>query len=221
MPPRAILLDFEGVLADTENVHVAAWERTLGLLGWEVPTESCVRGSEMDDHDFLTDIFFERGIVDGNIKGWVRRKQSLTRQLLADVPSLYPGAAELIRQLHGKGRLAVVATTWRENVEVVLNSAGVLDLIGVVVSKELIRSPKPNPACYRRALKLLDAPKEQAVVLVASFYGFTAASQAAIRTLAVGHRMSKESWPLRTPFVPDLTSPPDVLKALGFAPPPK
>lgn len=220
MPPRAILLDFEGVLADTENVHVAAWERTLALMGWEVSPESCVRGSEMDDHDFLTDLFFERSIVDGDIKGWVRRKQALTRQLLADVPPFYPGAAELVRQLHGKGRLAVVATTWRENVEVVLKSANLLELIDVVVPKELIRSPKPNPACYRRALKLLTIPKEQAVVLAASFYGFTAANQADIRTLAVGHRMPKDSWPPRTAFVSDLTDPLAVLKALGFAPSP-
>lgn len=221
MPPRAILLDFEGVLADTENVHVAAWERTFGLMGWEVSPESCVRGSEMDDHDFLTDVFFERGFIDGDIKGWVRRKQSLTRQLLADVPPFYPGAAEIVRRLHGKARLAVVATTWRENVEVVLNSADLLKLIDVVVSKEQIRSPKPNGACYRRALKLLDVPKEQAVVLASSFYGYTAAQQATVRTLAIGHRMPRESWPARTPFVPDLTDPSAVLKALGFHPSPK
>ncbi|MEO6808299.1 MAG: HAD hydrolase-like protein, partial [Isosphaeraceae bacterium] len=105
-------------------------------------------------------------------------------------------------------------------VEVVLKSANLLELIDVVVPKELIRSPKPNPACYRRALKLLTIPKEQAVVLAASFYGFTAANQADIRTLAVGHRMPKDSWPPRTAFVSDLTDPLAVLKALGFAPSP-
>ena len=41
MPPRAVLFDFDGVLADTENIHVAAWQRTFADLGWEVPDEVC------------------------------------------------------------------------------------------------------------------------------------------------------------------------------------
>ena len=41
MPPRAVLFDFDGVLADTENIHVAAWQRTFADLGWVVPDEVC------------------------------------------------------------------------------------------------------------------------------------------------------------------------------------
>ncbi len=29
MPTRAVLFDFDGVIADTENIHIAAWQRTL------------------------------------------------------------------------------------------------------------------------------------------------------------------------------------------------
>ena len=32
MRPAAVLFDFDGVLADTENVHVAAWQRTLARM---------------------------------------------------------------------------------------------------------------------------------------------------------------------------------------------
>ncbi len=41
MPPQALLFDFDGVIADTENIHIAAWERTFGLMGWDVPIELC------------------------------------------------------------------------------------------------------------------------------------------------------------------------------------
>ena len=44
MSLRALLFDFDGVLADTENIHVAAWERTFADLGWEVPDEVCAGG---------------------------------------------------------------------------------------------------------------------------------------------------------------------------------
>ncbi len=41
MPLRALLFDFDGVLADTENIHIAAWQRTLADLGWEVADDVC------------------------------------------------------------------------------------------------------------------------------------------------------------------------------------
>ena len=40
----ALLFDFDGVMADTENTHVAAWERTFADLGWEVADEVCAGG---------------------------------------------------------------------------------------------------------------------------------------------------------------------------------
>ena len=41
----ALLFDFDGVLADTENIHVAAWQRTFADLGWDVPDEVCARAA--------------------------------------------------------------------------------------------------------------------------------------------------------------------------------
>src|SRR5262245_54222506 len=120
MSLRAILFDFDGVIADTENVHVAAWQRTFAALGWEVADDVCARAAEVDDRAFLAEIFAEKGIEGGDVEGWVRRKQRLTVQMLADSPRLYPGLAELVIRLRGRYRLAVVSGTWRENVAVVL-----------------------------------------------------------------------------------------------------
>ena len=32
MSPQVVFFDFDGVIADTENIHVAAWQRTLAFL---------------------------------------------------------------------------------------------------------------------------------------------------------------------------------------------
>ena len=111
MPPKAVLFDFDGVLADTENIHVAAWQRTFADLGWVVPDEDCARAAEVDDRVFLAEIFDRRKIEGGDVEGWVRRKQRLTAAMLADSPRLYPGAAELVRRLSGRVRLGLVSTT--------------------------------------------------------------------------------------------------------------
>ena len=67
-PPRALLFDFDGVMADTENIHVAAWQRTFADLGWEVPDEVCARAAEQDDREFLAAIFAEKKIEGGDVE---------------------------------------------------------------------------------------------------------------------------------------------------------
>ena len=46
MPPKAILFDFDGVIADTDNHHIAAWQRTLAVMGWQIADEVAARSAE-------------------------------------------------------------------------------------------------------------------------------------------------------------------------------
>src|SRR5262249_27907562 len=161
--PRAVLFDFDGVLADTENIHVAAWEHTFGAMGWDVSPEDCARSMELDDRVFLAEVFARRSIADGDVLGWVRRTQGLTLRIAADSPRIYRGVPELVARLRGKARLAVVTTTWRENVAVVLGAAGLADDFEVIIGKEDVEAPKPDPACYRLALKRLKVAAGSAV----------------------------------------------------------
>src|SRR5579883_966175 len=91
MRPRAILFDFDGVIADTENHHVAAWQRTLGFMGLQVADEEAARSAEVDDREFLTELFTAREIPVDRVDDWLERKQALTVELLRHAPRVYPG----------------------------------------------------------------------------------------------------------------------------------
>lgn len=216
MPPRALLFDFDGVLADTENVHVAAWQRTFDLLGWEVPDEVCARAVEIDDRAFLAEVFARRKVEGGDIEGWVRRKRALAASLLSDSPRIYPGVSDLVGSARALVRLAVVSTTWRANIEVVLEVAGLRDAFPVLVGKEDVRAVKPDPECYRLALSRLGIKPEEAVALEDSASGLAAARGAGIRTVAVGHRLPRGEWSGPSDYVPDLTQTAEVLALLGL-----
>src|SRR3954463_5726992 len=219
MPTRAVLFDFDGVLADTENIHVAAWQRTFADLGWEVPDEVCARAAEQDDREFLAAIFAEKKIEDGDVEGWVRRKQELTLKILNDSPRLYPGVADLVRALRGRVRMAVVSTTWRANVEAVLLGSGLADAVELIVGKEDVKAVKPDPECYRLALKRLRIAASSAVALEDSPRGLEAARGAGVRVLAVGHRRPKGEWCGDAEYVADLARSAPLLEALGLAEP--
>jgi beta-phosphoglucomutase len=194
MPPKAILFDFDGVIADTDNHHIAAWQRTLAVMGWQIPDEVAAHSAEIDDRAFLADLFAQRGIKNGDIESWVRRKQVLTVQLLKESPRLYPGVVDLVRQLQGRARLAVVSGTWRENIVTVLAATGLADSFDSIVGKEDVPAVKPAPDAYQLALKRLRLVGRSTVALEDSPAGLAAARAAGIRAIAVGHRRPFGEW---------------------------
>src|SRR5438094_923490 len=142
---KAVLFDFDGVIAETENHHIAAWQRTLNVMGWQVPDEVAALSAEVEDREFLRRLFGDRGIPVDKVEEWVRRKQGLTVQLLRDSPRLYPGVVELVRNLEGKVRLAIVSDTWRENIQVVLESAGLTAAFETIIAKEDLTLAQSDP----------------------------------------------------------------------------
>jgi beta-phosphoglucomutase len=194
MARKAVLLDFDGVIAETDNHHIAAWQRTLAALGWQVADEVAARAAEVDDRVFLADLFAERGVPTRKIDEWVRRKQALTVQMMRSSPRLHRGVAELVRELHGRARLAVVSDTWRENVETVLESAGIAGSFDAIIAKEDVTSFKPNPEPYLRALKRLRISPRSAVAFEDSAAGLESARAAGLKVIAVGHRRPFGDW---------------------------
>jgi HAD superfamily hydrolase (TIGR01509 family) len=220
MSLRALLFDFDGVLADTENIHVAAWQRTFADLGWDVADEICARAAEEDDRDFVASVFAARKVKEGNVIGWTFRKQELTIAMLRDSPRLYPGVAALVQALQGRLRLAVVSGTWRANVQAVLQAARLEGAFELIIAREditgLYLKPKPAPDPYLLALKTLNLEPSAAVALEDSPIGLVAAEAAGVRVVAVGHRRPRGDWVGSADYVENLVSARDVLDILGL-----
>jgi beta-phosphoglucomutase len=217
MPPRALLFDFDGVLADTENVHIAAWERTFADLGWEVPDDVCARAAEEDDRAFLAGVFAAKKVEHGDVSGWTLRKQRLTITMLMDSPRLYPGVAALVQALRGRLRLAVVTGTWRANVQAVLRPSGLEEAFELIVAKDDIDETKPAPEGYLLALKRLKLKPASAVALEDSPVGLAAARAAGLRVVAVGHRRPTGDWIGDAQYLENLAKPERLLKILELA----
>ena len=194
MPPKAILLDFDGVIAETENHHVAAWQRTLSTLGWQVSDEVAARSAEIDDREFLAKLFAERGVVSDKIEEWVRRKQASDRAIAQGFAATLPWIGRIDPALHERARLAVVSGTWRENIQTVLEAAGLAECFNFVVGKEDVKAVKPAPEAYELALKKLRITAKSAVAIEDSPSGVAAARAAGLRVIAVGHRRAFGDW---------------------------
>lgn len=215
MPTLAVLFDFDGVIADTENIHVAAWQRTFGLMGWNESDESCAKAGELDDRAFVAEVFARRKLDGGDVEGWVARKQALAVRLLADSPRVYPGVVGLIEALRGRVRLGIVTTTWRANVEAVLGASGLLASFEFLIAKEDVSVTKPDPEGYRLALERLALPGSDVVALEDSPTGLASATGAGLRVVAVGHRRGPGPWTENAAYLVSLADQAAAITAIG------
>ena len=81
--------------------------------------------------------------------------------------------------MHGRVKLAVVSGTWRENIQAVLEAAGLVGCIDTIVAKEDVKTVKPAPEAYELALKKLRLSAKSAVAIEDSPSGVASGAQPA------------------------------------------
>jgi beta-phosphoglucomutase-like phosphatase (HAD superfamily) len=110
----------------------------------------------------------------------------------------------------------VVSGTWRENVETVLHAAGIADAFGLIIAKEDVERRKPDPEAYQLALKKLRLSAKSAVAIEDSPSGLSAARDAGIGVIAIGHRRAFGDWVGEAAYVERLKPVEKMLEELGF-----
>lgn len=161
----AILFDFDGVLVDSEPLHCACWAEVLAPLGvrleWE---EYRSRYLGMDDREMIPRI---AAAMDPPLDWqalWAQypNKRDCLRKRLEQPP--FPAElTELLKNLRGEYKLAVVSTSARVEVEPPLEAGNIRRYFDAVVTGENTERHKPAPDPYLLAAGLIGA-KEPLVV---------------------------------------------------------
>ena len=189
----AVLWDFDGVIARTENLHVAAWQRVVRHVEIGLPADAFKTAATEDDRDLVARVFQSAGISlhTSQVLAWCAAKQEVLIQLLKIAPPIYPTVSEAIRGIASQGiRQAIVTSTWRSNVQATLGGSGLLDMMEFIIAKEDVARPKPSPDGYRLAVQRLGLPPVRCVALEDSAVGLAAARSAGVSVLAVAHPFS-------------------------------
>ena len=185
MRPRAVIFDFNGTLSEDEPIlceifmelfaehgkPLSAQEYFDELAGLSDP--EIVRTWLGDDHPDVEEVIAERtqryraAVADGS---------SVPEELRAAVRF----AAQLVP-------LAIVSGAAREEIEPVLQAAGISACFRAIVAAEDVERGKPDPAGYRRAHQLLgeDIDAGDVLAIEDTEAGVASAKAAGMRCLAV------------------------------------
>jgi len=221
---QAIVLDFDGVIADTEPLHFEACRDVLAPFGVALTEgEYADHYIGLADRAALTKASRAHGLdVNGPlVDELIARKAEVLRHVLGRTRPMYPGVADLLRRWSAEVPLAVASGALRSEIDLVLGAAGVADTITVVVSADdhLLTKPAPDP--YLKALALLGPhaggplDPRRTVAIEDSRFGLESARAARMRTVALTTNFPPSAFrdaDLVVGTLPDLTL--DALDAL-------
>jgi len=190
---RAIVFDFDGVIANSEPLHFRAFRDVLAEEGVTL-TEADYYALYLGFDD--VGVFQAMGAARGpwaraHVADLVARKAVRLEALERDVSVLFPGAAAAVRRASAAMPIAIASGARGFEIRRVLEREHLVACFTAIVAAEDTPASKPAPDPYLRALALLGPAcgdrlaASDCVAIEDSRWGLESARAAGLRTVAV------------------------------------
>jgi beta-phosphoglucomutase len=214
MPLAGVIFDFDGVLADSEPVHLHVFQAVLAQVDISLSAdEYYAKYLGYSDRDAFLHVFADRGrtISDDELDELLTTKKALFPEAIGD-HALYPGAAECVAAVAARVPVAIASGALRPEIELILDRSGLRHQFPVIVAAGETARSKPHPDPYARAFALLreegrlrhDATPGDVVAIEDSEWGLQAARGAGLRTLAVLTSYTRDRLPSAEEWLPSI-----------------
>jgi beta-phosphoglucomutase len=157
---QAIIFDFDGVVIDSEPIHLDCFRRVLRQrYGVKITDqeyyERYIAYSDAESFEHMAE---DHGLTltEKDIRSLVADKTVLVQQVLRQGIQPLPGAAELMGAIRRADlALGVCSSAARREIEIPLEAMGLRPLVQSIVAAEDVVRSKPDPACYDLARRRL------------------------------------------------------------------
>jgi beta-phosphoglucomutase-like phosphatase (HAD superfamily) len=193
---KAIIFDFDGIIAHTEPIHLKAFQATLGDYDMEMTEgEYFDKYLAYDDKTFFRELFKDRGIESGEltIDEMMSVKSAHFDNLIIGNIQLLPGVRELIKSVGHKYPLAIGSGALGVEIRQILEHARLEGYFKVIVSADEVERSKPAPDVFIEALSRMNQAfvdsgiiyAENCLVIEDSVSGIEAALSSGMKCLAI------------------------------------
>ena len=196
---HAIVFDFDGVIADSERLHLRAYQEILAPEGIELSTaDYFARYLGYDDVGVFKALGRDHDVQmdEQRVSELIARKGQRYESLAAAGEMLFPGAADFIRAAAAAVPIAIASGALTHEIEEVLERAGLRPLFPVIVGADQTEHSKPHPDPYNAAFDRLrahssrDLIAQRTVAIEDSRWGLVSARAAGLRCVAVTNTYS-------------------------------
>jgi len=192
---RAVIFDFDGVITDSEILHLRAFNQSLAQYGIEITkNDYYTMYLGFNDTDCYK-LLIEKGLLkmdEQQINTLMIQKKKIFEQLAKAEGKMIEGVRDFLNMLEQNNiPMAICSGSLLTEVEMVLEEARLRHLFEVIVSGEQVKKGKPDPEGFLLSLQRLNENREkpitanQCVVIEDSHWGLEAAKAAGMHTIAV------------------------------------
>jgi len=194
MPIKALVFDFDGIITDTEPVHMDAWQGVLEPAGVIVGEDEFRRDYVgLNDRDFLDAVSRAHGhhFDDHEKADMIEQKTVATIGMLSEEIPLLPGVADFIQAVRKSYPMAICSGANRSEIEFILKQLKWNGYFDPIVASDSVTHGKPDPEGYIRAyeglVEISDGPllAAEALAIEDSPKGIAAAKAAGLMCVAV------------------------------------
>jgi HAD superfamily hydrolase (TIGR01509 family) len=182
---RAVLLDIDGTLVDSNDLHAESWRVALAEHGFVVSFDR-LRGLIGMGSDKLLPKVIGLSPEEARGKQIVETRSELFLREYVQQVRAFPGARALVERIIDRGHRPVVATSANEaELEALLSRANLSDLLLLRTSSDQAKRSKPDADIVHAALDRARAAPREAVMLGDTPYDLKAAARAGVGFVGV------------------------------------
>ena len=199
---QAIVFDFDGVISDSEALHLRAYQDVLAPLGLSLSTEEYYQ-QYVGYHDMgVVERYAENrqlrwGVDD--MSHLVDEKSRRYEELSVRGEMIFPGAAAFIRNAAAVVPIGIASGARTQEIEDILGRADLMHHFTAIVGADRVERSKPAPDAYLEAFAILSATakspleRDKTVAIEDSYWGLESARAAGLRLVAVANTYSADN----------------------------
>jgi beta-phosphoglucomutase family hydrolase len=212
---KAVIFDFDGVITDSEVLHLRAFNKVLAQFDFEIKRKDYyTKYLGFSDFDCYRQLIKDGLLkIDKNkIAELVEQKNQFFEELAKTDGKTIEGVCGFLAMLDENDiPMAICSGALLSEIELLLDDANLRHFFETIVSAEHVRKGKPHPEGFLRALKRLNKNRKkqisanQCIVIEDSLWGLQAAKAAKMHSIAVTNSYDAEQLQLAEKIVDKLS----------------
>ena len=211
---KAVIFDFDGVITDSEVLHLRAFNQSLVPYGVEISTKDYYTNylgfSDFDCYKTLVDNGLLK-IDERQIGGIIKEKSKIFEELTKTEGRTIEGVHEFLQLLEkNKIPMAICSGSLLVEIEVMLEESRLRHFFAEIVSAEQVKKGKPHPEGFLLALQKLNKnchppiAAGECIIIEDSHWGLQAGKAAVMHTIAVTNSYDAEQLTIAEKIVAHL-----------------
>jgi len=186
-----IIFDLDGLLSDTETLHMKAYQFVLNKYGISLGQ------IEYQDHWIRDGLGIKDYIKNNNLQfsaDQLREEKAIVYQHLLDCElNEMPGAKILLEKLFKKKRLALASSSYKKDVLKVLNNLQIINYFEIIATGNDVKNVKPKPDILIYVANLMNVNTSECIVIDDAEKGIIAAYAAGMRSIAIPNKFTSNN----------------------------